>query len=36
MTVLFSDIRNFTTLSEKMTPDENFDFINHYLERMGR
>jgi class 3 adenylate cyclase len=35
MTVLFSDIRNFTTLSEKMTPDENFDFINHYLERMG-
>jgi class 3 adenylate cyclase len=35
MTVLFSDIRNFTTLSEKMTPDENFDFINRYLERMG-
>lgn len=35
MTVLFSDIRNFTTLSEKMTPDENFEFINHYLERMG-
>ena len=35
MTVLFSDIRNFTTLSEKMTPDENFAFINAYLERMG-
>ena len=35
MTVLFSDIRNFTTLSEKMTPDENFAFINFYLERMG-
>jgi class 3 adenylate cyclase len=35
MTVLFSDIRNFTTLSEKMTPDENFAFINSYLERMG-
>ncbi len=35
MTVLFSDIRNFTTLSEKMTPDENFDFINFYLARMG-
>ena len=35
MTVLFSDIRNFTTLSEQMTPDENFDFINVYLARMG-
>ena len=35
MTVLFSDIRSFTTLSEKMTPDENFAFINTYLERMG-
>jgi class 3 adenylate cyclase len=35
MTVLFSDIRSFTTLSEKMTPDENFAFINAYLERMG-
>ena len=35
MSVLFSDIRNFTTLSERMTPDENFAFINSYLERMG-
>jgi class 3 adenylate cyclase len=35
MTVLFSDIRSFTTLSEKMTPDENFTFINLYLARMG-
>ncbi|MBS0546800.1 MAG: HAMP domain-containing protein [Proteobacteria bacterium] len=35
MTVLFSDIRNFTTLSEAMTPDENFEFINDYLEKMG-
>jgi class 3 adenylate cyclase len=35
MTILFSDIRNFTTLSEGMTPDENFDFINAYLARMG-
>jgi len=35
MTVLFSDIRDFTTLSEKMTPDENFAFINSYLEYMG-
>lgn len=35
MTILFSDIRNFTALSEAMTPDENFDFINGYLESMG-
>lgn len=35
MTVLFSDMRNFTALSEAMTPDENFAFINAYLERMG-
>ena len=35
MTILFSDIRNFTTLSEQMSPDENFAFINTYLERMG-
>lgn len=35
MTILFSDIRNFTTLSEGMTPDENFAFINDYLEYAG-
>lgn len=35
MSILFSDIRRFTTLSEAMTPDENFAFINAYLERMG-
>src|SRR5262249_29396993 len=35
MSILFSDIRSFTTLSESMTPDENFAFINAYLERMG-
>ena len=35
MTILFSDIRSFTNLSEAMTPDENFAFINAYLERMG-
>ncbi|MEG4520982.1 MULTISPECIES: adenylate/guanylate cyclase domain-containing protein [unclassified Microcoleus] len=34
MSVLFSDIRNFTTLSEQMTPPENFKFINSYLSRM--
>ncbi|MDM8557861.1 bacteriohemerythrin [Candidatus Parabeggiatoa sp. HSG14] len=35
MTVLFSDIRSFTTISEKMSPQENFDFINAYLGEMG-
>jgi class 3 adenylate cyclase/HAMP domain-containing protein len=35
MTVLFSDIRAFTTLSEKMSPQESFDFINAYLRKMG-
>jgi PAS domain S-box-containing protein len=34
MSVLFSDIRDFTTLSEQMTPEENFKFINAYLSRM--
>ncbi len=33
MTVFFSDIRDFTTLSETMTPQENFDFLNSYLRR---
>jgi two-component system sensor histidine kinase ChiS len=35
MTVLFSDIRSFTTLSETMTPLDNFKFINAYLSQMG-
>jgi class 3 adenylate cyclase len=35
MSILFSDIRGFTTLSEGMTPDENFAFINAYLRHMG-
>ncbi|HEY9598805.1 MAG TPA: ATP-binding protein, partial [Cyanophyceae cyanobacterium] len=35
MTVMFSDIRDFTTLSEAMTPKENFNFINSYLSRVG-
>jgi class 3 adenylate cyclase/uncharacterized membrane protein len=34
MTVLFSDIRDFTSISETMTPKENFDFINNYLGYM--
>jgi adenylate cyclase len=34
MSVLFSDIRAFTSISEKMTPADNFQFINAYLSRM--
>ncbi|MGL5061140.1 MAG: adenylate/guanylate cyclase domain-containing protein [Microcoleus sp.] len=34
MSILFSDIRDFTALSEKMTPQDNFQFINSYLSRM--
>lgn len=34
LTILFSDIRRFTTFSEKMTPDETFKFLNAYLRRM--
>ncbi|MBU1012312.1 MAG: adenylate/guanylate cyclase domain-containing protein [Bacteroidetes bacterium] len=34
MTILFSDIRDFTTISEVMTPKENFDFLNNYLGYM--
>lgn len=35
MTVLFSDIRGFTSLSEHMTPEDNYKFINAYLSRMS-
>jgi len=35
MTILFSDIRSFTQISEKMSPKENFDFINRYLGMIG-
>jgi hemerythrin len=34
MTVLFSDIRDFTSLSEAMSPQENFNFLNSYLVQM--
>ena len=34
LTILFADIRNFTGLSETMTPQENFDFLNSYLSQM--
>ncbi len=35
MTVLFADIRSFTSLSEKMSPKENFNFLNAYLSRVS-
>ncbi|MCB1156207.1 MAG: adenylate cyclase [Leptospiraceae bacterium] len=35
MTVLFSDIRSFTTISELMTPEESFHFINSYLNKIA-
>lgn len=35
MTVMFTDIRSFTTLSESMSPRENFNFLNAYLSRVG-
>jgi two-component system sensor histidine kinase ChiS len=35
MSILFSDIRSFTRLSESMTPQENFNFINNCLSIMG-
>ncbi len=35
MTILFSDIRSFASISEKMTPQQNFNFLNSYLKRMN-
>ena len=35
LTVLFADIRSFTALSEKMTPRENFNFLNSFLSRVS-
>jgi hemerythrin len=34
MTILFSDIRDFTTIIEEMNPQESFAFINSYLQHM--
>lgn len=31
ITVLFTDIRNFTAISEQMTPEDNFKFLNNFL-----
>jgi adenylate cyclase len=34
VTVLFSDIRNFTTISEKLTPHEVVEMLNAYFSRV--
>ena len=35
MGVVFSDLRAFTTLSERLTPGETFRFLNEYLRDIG-
>ena len=35
VTVFFSDIRAYTTMSESMTPEQNFKFVGAYVNRMG-
>ncbi len=35
VSVLFLDIRDYTTLSEQMTLEENFRFVNSFNQRMG-
>ena len=34
MTVLFSDVAGFTTISEQLTPPELVDLLNEYLTLM--
>ena len=35
VTVFFSDIRDYTTIAEALSPEENFKFVNKYNGRMG-
>lgn len=35
VTVVFVDIRGFTTISERISPEQNFLFINSFNNRMG-
>lgn len=35
VTVLFTDIRDYTSLAERMTPEQNFRFVNAFHGRMG-
>lgn len=34
MSVLFSDMRNFTMISERLSPQQSFKFLNDYLDKM--
>jgi len=35
VTVLFSDLMNFTPMAERLTPDQLMDWINNYMETMA-
>lgn len=35
MTLLFADMRSFTTLSGNMSPEDTFRFVNSYLSKIG-
>lgn len=35
MAITFCDIRSFTSICEKLTPQETFDFINSYLKNIS-
>ena len=36
MTLLFSDLREFTPLSERLAPDAVLEILNHYFTRMSQ
>ena len=35
LTILFSDVRGFTSISEQLSPDDLRDYINQYLSQMS-
>jgi class 3 adenylate cyclase len=35
MSILFADIRSFTAISERLSPSENFRFVNDFLQEIG-